>query len=73
MSEIRLEKDDVTVEEITEECAECTGTLDGAGFVVAIDFRTAGTLERLGPYCKACANNLASRIRDGLPAAEPTR
>ena len=73
MSEIRLEKDDVTVEEITEDCAECTGTLLDAGYIVAIDFRSAGTIDRLGPYCKACANNLAARIRDGLPAAEPVR
>jgi hypothetical protein len=67
MDEIRLVKSDVTVEEITEDCAECTGTLTGAGYVVAVDFRSAGTVERLGPYCETCAESLAARIRDGLP------
>jgi len=67
MGTIRVEKSDVTVEEVTEDCAECTETLSGAGYLVAIDFRSAGTVDRLGRYCKACAENLAARIRDGLP------
>lgn len=69
--EIRLEKDDVTVEEVIEECAECTDTLTSAAAWVAVDFRSAGMVQRLGPYCPACAETLAERIRDGLPNSAP--
>lgn len=69
-NDIRLEQDDVTVEEIIEECGECTGTLMGAGYMVMVDFRSAGMAQRFGPYCLDCAEKLAQRIRDGLPPAE---
>lgn len=71
--EIRLEKDDVTVEEIIEECGECTDIIVGSAFAVMIDFRSAGAIGPLsgGPYCHRCAQMLAERIRDGLPAPPP--
>ena len=65
--EIRLEKDDVTVEPIFDECGQCTNTLGGDSFTVAIDFRAAGMTERLGRYCETCAEEIARRIRAGLP------
>ena len=65
--DIRLEKDDVTVEPIFDECGQCTNTLVGDSFTVAIDFRAAGMTERLGRYCEKCAEEIASRIRAGLP------
>lgn len=69
--DIRLEKDDVTVEEAPDyECDECTSS-DKANFVVLIDFRSIGTTQTFGRYCKDCAENIAGRIRDGLPTAAP--
>lgn len=64
---MRLTKEDVNVEEGFEDCGSCTGTLPGAGHWVVIDFRAAGMTERFGPFCEDCAENIASRIRDGLP------
>lgn len=64
---IRLVKSDVSVEQMFEECGNCTTTLSDAGWAVAIDFRNAGTVERHGPYCKPCALNFARRIQEGLP------
>ena len=62
-----MSRDDVSVEISFEECGECTVTLTRGRYVIALDFRSAGMTERLGPYCKACADMLAARIRDGLP------
>lgn len=64
--EIQLVKSDVTVEEAIEECGECTITITDV-FTVAVDFRSAGMTERLGRYCEACAEEIAARIRGGLP------
>lgn len=68
MSDIMLDKGDVSVEEAFDECGECTTTLTGSRWIVAIDFRSAGMTERLGPYCWACAEHIAERIKVGLPA-----
>lgn len=70
--DIRLDKNDVTVEEVIEECSECAGTITGSSFVVMIDFRSAGTTAPFNDarYCRRCAQMLAERIRDGLPAAK---
>lgn len=67
--EYPLAKDDVTVEAITDECDECTGTIVGGSYTVAVDFHSAGMTERLGRYCEECAEEIARRIRDGLPAS----
>lgn len=71
MDEIRLDKGDVTVEEVLDECDECTNTITGPVFTVAIDFRSAGVTERPGRYCRDCAEQCAERIRDGLPPELP--
>lgn len=71
MDDITLDRDDVSVEETFQECADCTGTITGDAHVVVIDFRSAGMTERLGPYCRGCANVIAQRIRDGLPTRRP--
>ena len=65
---IRLEKDDVTVEELYDECCDdCT--VSPTTHRVVIDFRSAGQTQEFGRYCRACAETVATRIRDGLPAA----
>lgn len=69
MSEYPLDKDDVTVEEVIEDCGECTGTLTDAGHWVVVFFRSAGFSQHIGPYCRECAEEIARRIRDGLPSA----
>lgn len=62
---LRLEPEDVTVEAIADECGDCTETIEGQGFTVMVDFRSAGIQESLGRFCKSCAEQLAQRIRDG--------
>lgn len=65
--EMQLVKSDVTVEDApADECDECTGS--PANFLVMVDFRSAGMMHTIGRYCRACAENEAERIRDGLPA-----
>jgi len=64
--EIRLDGDDVLIEEIEpDECDECAG--GPATHAVYIDFRSAGMCSPVGRFCKTCAEEVASRIRDGLP------
>lgn len=68
--EIRLEKGDVTVQELPEEdCEECAGIEQT--HAVVIDFRSAGLEHVVGRYCRGCAERVAARIRDGLPSASP--
>ena len=62
---IGLEKSDVTVEEIFDECDNCTG--GPATHTVKIDFRNAGMAQELGRYCESCAEEVADRIRASLP------
>lgn len=71
--EIQLDKSDVTVEQIADECDECTNVIITESYTVAVDFRSAGMTQRLGRYCERCAEEIAARIRDGLPrsASEP--
>lgn len=68
--EIRLEQDDVMIEEVIEGCSECTTTITGSSFVVMIDFRSAGMTTPLSDarYCHRCAQMIAERIRASLPA-----
>lgn len=68
-TDIRLDKSDVTVEPIFDECDECTNTIT-ASYTVVVDFRTAGMTQHLGRFCEACAEGLARRIRLGLPASD---
>jgi hypothetical protein len=64
--DIRLEKDDVIVREIDEDCDECP--VSPPTHVVMINFRSAGRALPFGRYCQKCAESVAERIRDGLPA-----
>jgi ribosomal protein L37AE/L43A len=66
---IELTKSDVTVEEITDECGECTVTIDGPAYSVMLDIRSAGMTTAIedARFCKDCAEKIARRIRDGLP------
>ena len=65
--EIRMDKSDVEVQEILEECEECT--VGPVTHWVVIHLRSAGTETVEGRYCKACAEYVARRIQDGLPDA----
>ena len=65
MSEIRMDKDDVTIQELDEECEECT--VGPPTHVVILDLRSAGESHAVGRYCLPCAERIAERIRDGLP------
>lgn len=68
--QIRLDAGDVGVQEIErEDCDECAG--EAATHYVLIDFRSAGLSREIGRYCQACAEMVANRIRDGLPAQVP--
>jgi len=67
MDELRMDKGDVTVEEIDEECDACT--VGPPTHIVRLNIRSAGEAHELGRYCKACAKSVAERIRDGLPHA----
>lgn len=69
MSEkIRLDRDDVTVEENVRECEVCTGTIVGPDYRVMADFRSAGFASAVVEVaCKECALDAVLRIRDGLP------
>ncbi len=65
MSDIFMDKGDVAVQEIDRECDECTsGPVTHA---VVIDVRSLGQTVLVGEFCAACAETVASRIRDGLP------
>lgn len=66
MSDFRLNQDDVTVQEIPDdECDECT--VGPTTHAVTIDFRSAGMVHTVGFYCHRCADEIAARIRAGLP------
>lgn len=63
--EIAMDATDVRVEPIEAELCECE-----EGFVnseIWLDLRTAGMSVVIGRYCKQCADEIAMRIRRGLP------
>lgn len=68
---MRFDRDDVLVEEVFDECDECTNDCTGVVFTVLLDFRAAGTRHSTGRYCKACAETLAERTRAGLGEGTP--
>jgi hypothetical protein len=63
--EIHMVKADVTVQELDEECEECT--VGPPTHVVMLDIRSLGETHALGRYCQKCAESIADRVRDGLP------
>ena len=64
---IRLDASDVTVVEIEPDvCDECADEL--ATHYVLVDFRSLGQERDIGRYCRNCAENVATRIREGLQA-----
>ena len=68
MSDIRMVKADVTIHEIDEECDKCT--VGRPTHVVLLDLRSAGETHSLGRYCRTCAESVAERVQDSLPAEE---
>mgnify|MGYP001617581528 CR=1 FL=1 len=68
MDGVFMDKSDVTIEEIDEECEDCT--VGPPTHVVMMDVRSLGQGVLVGRFCEPCAREVARRIQDGLPDAD---
>ena len=67
--DIILDAGDVTVKPIEPELCECEeAPVDS---VVWVDLRSAGMSVAIGSYCSSCAEEIAIRVRRGLPVIPP--
>jgi len=64
--DVKFTREDVIVQDAPDECCdECT--VSPAPKLVVLDLRSAGMETAVGRYCAPCAEEVARRIRDGLP------
>lgn len=64
-SDIAMDATDVRVEPIGSEPCACEDAM--IDHEIWLDLRTAGMSVMIGRYCKQCADEIAMRIRMGLP------
>ena len=64
---MKLTRDDVKVMPLEPEwCSGCVDGLQPAEYGVWLELRTAGIHAEVGRFCRTCADDMASRIREGL-------
>jgi hypothetical protein len=67
-SELLLDTDDVSVVDMTQHLCECcsNGSRPLATKTVLIDLRSAGMTIPVGNFCEACAEEVATSVRQGF-------